>query len=79
MGGLGSGNHYHWWRGRKKTTAEQCLTLDVNRWTRQRSLQAGTYTSGTWTWTYASGNCFKVNYEAVAYDPANAFARLYYY
>jgi hypothetical protein len=78
MGGSGSGNHYHWWRRSKKTTVEQCLSLDVTRWTRQGSLQAGTSTSGTWTWTYASGNCFKVNYDVVAFDPTDAFIRLYY-
>ena len=41
MGGLGSGNRYHWWRGAKKATVESCRMLDANRWTRAEILKAG--------------------------------------
>jgi hypothetical protein len=63
MGGPGSGNHYyHWWRGTKKTTVEDCLDLDANRWAREGILRAGVWQSGNWRWTYRGGKSFAVYY-----------------
>src|SRR5262245_5363573 len=78
MGGFGSGCRYHWWRHGKKTTVEECLRLDANRWRRERIIQAGAYHVGTWRWTYRSGSGFSVNYEMDARDLARPFVRLWY-
>jgi hypothetical protein len=50
MRGRGRGNHYHWWRPRKKTVVEDCESLDANRWMREGILQAGVHKSGAWGW-----------------------------
>jgi hypothetical protein len=50
MGGPGSGNHYHWWRGQKKETVEGCKRLDASRWMREGILRAGLRHAGTWCW-----------------------------
>jgi hypothetical protein len=51
MGGPGSGNPYHWWRGGKKEVVEHCRALDVKGFTREGALKAGTWRSGTWRWS----------------------------
>jgi hypothetical protein len=78
MGGPNSGNHYHWWRGTKKTTVEACKDLDANRLMREGLLRAGRQTTGYWTWTYEGGGFFVVNFEADTRDPAAASMRLHY-
>jgi hypothetical protein len=50
MGGSGSGSHYHWWRGSKKQTVQDCRTLDANRWMREGILKDGIQDSGRWCW-----------------------------
>jgi hypothetical protein len=50
MGGRGSGNHHHWWRGGKKDTVEHCRQIEMNRWTREGGLKAGVWHSGKWIW-----------------------------
>ena len=50
MGGPGSGNHYHWWRPTKRTTVEQCRSLDAGRWMREDILKAGVRHAGGWCW-----------------------------
>jgi hypothetical protein len=78
MGGPGSGSHYHWWRPSKKTAVEDCLDLDANRWVRDGGLRDGIFRSGTWRWTYPSGDGFTVNYEVNTLDPGGPFVRLWY-
>ena len=63
MGGFGSGSQHHWWRPGKKTTVEECLTLDVNRWRREGRLRAGVRLLGSWRWTYRDGSDFTVHYD----------------
>jgi hypothetical protein len=55
MGGAGSGSHYHWWRSGKKTTVEECLRLDANRWMREGILQLGSQQAGSHRWIYNNG------------------------
>jgi hypothetical protein len=50
MGGPGSGSHYHWWRSSKKTTVEDCRSLDAIRWMREGILKAGVRHYGSWAW-----------------------------
>jgi hypothetical protein len=50
MGGTGSGCHYHWWRSRKKTTVQDCRSLDANRWMREGILKPGSWVRGAWLW-----------------------------
>ncbi len=45
MGGSGSGNWYRW----SKRAVEDCQSVDVRRWHRERLLQPGTSLSVTWT------------------------------
>jgi hypothetical protein len=78
VGGSGSGSHYHWWRSEKKTTVEECLSIDANRWTREGILRAGVRVSGSWAWTYRSGRGFAVNYDVDAPDLARPSVRLWY-
>lgn len=47
MGGFGSG-----FRGVRKTTIEDCLTLSVSDFLREGALVPGTTTCGAWTWSY---------------------------
>jgi hypothetical protein len=78
MGGPGSGNHYHWWRGEKKTVVEDCLSFDANRWMREGILKADALLSGSWRWTYASGGSFSVSYEVDTRDTWGPVVRLTY-
>ena len=78
MGGSGSGSHYHWWRGSKKQTVQDCRTLDANRWMREGILKAGLDRWGSWRWTYRSGNSFSVNYEVQTLDMDSPRVRLFY-
>lgn len=78
MGSSSSGNHNHWWRGEKKKTVEECLSLDANRWMREGILKAGVERNGSWRWTYRSGNSFSVSYEVQTLDLDNSRVRLFY-
>jgi hypothetical protein len=78
MGGRGSGSHYHWWRHDKKTTVEDCLSLDANRWMRDGILQAGVCRRGSWEWTYRGGGGFTVNYDLDTRDLSWPSVRLWY-
>lgn len=71
MGGPGSGNFYHWRRGAKKTTTDNCLSLDANRWSREGVLKAGARLAGRWSWTYPGGKGFSVNYVVDMLDTAS--------
>lgn len=68
MGGSGSGNYYHWWRPRKKTAVEECLSIDANRWVREGILKAGVHLKGSWRWTYRSGGECSIGYEVRTLD-----------
>jgi hypothetical protein len=78
MGGPNSGNRYHWWRHGKKTTVEDCLTLDINRLVRDTNLQAGIWARGSWRWTYRSGKSFSVDYEVETLTEASPYLHLSY-
>src|SRR5436309_3394535 len=79
MGGPGSGAHYyHWWRPAKKTTVEECESLDACRWTREGILRAGVHLMGSWRWVYHGGRENSIGYEANTLDPALPVVRLFY-
>jgi hypothetical protein len=78
MGGPGSGNRYHWHRPTKKTTVEDGLSIDANRWMHEGILRAGVRRSGTWTWTYPRRGKFSVNYEVSTLDLSRPFVCLSY-
>jgi hypothetical protein len=78
MGGYGSGNRYNWRRPEKKTTVEDCLSLDARRWQREGILTAGVHHTGSWRWTYRSGGAFSVRYEIYTRGHAGPFMRLWY-
>jgi hypothetical protein len=69
MGGPGSGNHYHWHRPEKKVAVEECLTLNAAAWRREGLLPPRPGASARWTWTYANGQTFAVDWQA---DPGAA-------
>ncbi len=48
MGGPGSGNWYRW---DKKTTVEECLTLDVSRLVQEDVIAPGLSRRGSWGWS----------------------------
>jgi hypothetical protein len=50
MGGPNSGNRWHYWRPEKKTTAEECLHVDANRFTRAGVFRAATRQTGAVSW-----------------------------
>jgi hypothetical protein len=68
MGGPGSGSHYHWWRSSKKTTVEECLRLDANRWMREGILKMGSQRSGSWHWTYNDGRECSISFAVTMLD-----------
>src|SRR5215831_16003188 len=78
MGGSGSGNHYHWWRSGKKTTAKECKDLDANRWMREGILTDGVHLAGGWRWVYHGGRENSITYEVNTLDQARPFVRLSY-
>src|SRR4051812_38881132 len=78
MGGPGSGNHHHWWRGSKKTVVEDCLSIDANRWTRKGILRAGVHLSGSWRWVFWSGRECSISYEVRTLDMGRPVLRLSY-
>jgi hypothetical protein len=78
MGGPGSGNHYHWWRPAKKTTVEECLALDANRWMRERILRPSVHLRGSWRWVYHSGKESSISHEVNTLDRVCPFVRLSY-
>ncbi len=78
MGGFGSGNRYHWWRGTKKTTVEDSLRIDANRWMREGILRAGVHLLGSRQWTYSSGSTFRVDCEVQTMDMGRPLLRLFY-
>lgn len=79
MGGSGSGARYwHWWRPEKKTTVEDCLSLDASRWMREGILTGASHRLGSWRWKYRSGGGFTVNYEVRTLAANNPCVRLFY-
>jgi hypothetical protein len=80
MGGSGSGNFYHWWRGDKKTVVEDCRSLDTTRWVRERILAAGVHRFGSWRWYVpATGELTStIAYELCTLDMASPWCRLEY-
>jgi hypothetical protein len=68
MGGLGSGNRYHWWRRDKRTVVEDCKNIDANRWTREGILKASVFLAGSWRWTYSNGGGFVIHYQVDTLD-----------
>jgi hypothetical protein len=81
VGGPGSGNHDHWWRGSKKTTVEDCRSLDANRWMREGILKAGVHHRGGWNWyNGATGvQTSSISYEVCTLDQAAPWLRLHYH
>jgi hypothetical protein len=78
MGGPGSGSHYHWWRSGKKTTAEECKSLDANRWMREGILVPGVCLVGSWRWVYQDGRENSITYEVDTRAPVLPSLRLSY-
>jgi hypothetical protein len=78
VGGPGSGNFNHKWRPRRKTTAEECLSIDANVWTSEGILRAGVRQAGIWHWIYASGRECSLAYELNTLDGGDAWVRLAY-
>jgi hypothetical protein len=78
VGGPGSGNFNHKWRPPKKTTAEECLSLDASEWTCEGILRAGVRRAGIWHWIYPSGRECSIGYEMNTLDGADAWVRLDY-
>jgi hypothetical protein len=80
MGGVGSGSHDHWWRPARKTTTEECLILDANRWTRDGLLRAGGRDRGAWAWTdcRTGAEAARIAFAVDTTDPGDPWARLSY-
>ena len=67
MGGSGSGNFYHWQRP-KKTTVEDCLSIDSNRWIREGILRSRIRLLGSWQCSYSGGKGFSLDYTVNTLD-----------
>jgi hypothetical protein len=76
MGGPGSGNFDHWWRGRRKTTVEACYSLDAHRWARAGVLRAGAASAGAWPLTRRGGATAAIRYAVTATPGAPPAVRL---
>jgi hypothetical protein len=78
VGGPGSGNFNHKWRPRRRTTAEECLSIDASLWTREGILRAGVRQAGIWHWIFAGGRECSLAYELNTLDGGDAWVRLDY-
>jgi hypothetical protein len=80
MGGSGSGNFYHWWRGNKKGTVESCRSLDANRWMREGILTARVHQHGGWNWynSTTGERTSSIGYEVCTLDLDAPWLRLHY-
>jgi hypothetical protein len=80
MGGQGSGSTYHWWRPTKKRVVEDCLTLEADRWTREKILAPGVHHSGRWVWRdiCTGQETSSLNYEVCTLDMDLPWLRLSY-
>jgi hypothetical protein len=80
VGGPGSGSHYHWWRGNKKSVVEDCWSLDANRWMREGILKAGVRYTGASIW-YRDAT-LKETVSSIGYEvntiEAGPWVRLFY-
>ena len=74
MGGSGSG-----WQGAKKATVEDSLSLSMVALMRKRALVPGSWTRGSWQWSYEGSEPHaRIGYEANLVDPDAAWLRLTY-
>lgn len=75
MGSTGSG-----WQGATKSTVEDSLSLTVTALMQKKALVPGSWTRGSWGWTYdgAERPHATIGYEASLVDPAAAWLRLHY-
>jgi hypothetical protein len=65
----------------KKTTVEDCRSLDANRWMREGSLKAGVHHHGVCRWSNgATGEqTSSIGFEVCTLDPAAPWLRLHYH
>ena len=74
MGGYGSG-----WQGSKKTTVEDTLCLSISSLVKKKALVAGSWTRGSWQWSYEGSEPHaRIGYEANLIDPEAAWLKLTY-
>ncbi len=75
MGGYGSG-----WQGAKKATVEGSLVLTASSLVRKKALVPGSWTRGSWGWTYDGYDepHATISYEADLTDQGNSWLRLHY-
>jgi hypothetical protein len=66
MGGYGSGNHET--RPARKTTVEECRSLDVTLWVRQGIIKAGVRQKGVCRWEGRDGPLFSIDLEVRTTD-----------
>jgi hypothetical protein len=78
VGGLGSGNFNHKGQPPRRTTAEECLSIDASEWTREGILKAGVRQAGFWHWVYPGGREYSVGYEVNTTGGGDAWVRLSY-
>ena len=74
MGGSGSG-----WQRAKKATVEDSLSLSMVALMKKRALVPGSWTRGSWQWSYEGAEPHaNIGYEANLVDPDAAWLRLTY-
>ena len=76
MGGYGSGRTW----GSAKTTVEDCLTLDINKLARDRTLYADLHRTGTLAWTnrVTGAERASIGFEVNTLDHSIPWMRLFY-
>jgi hypothetical protein len=78
VGGPGSGSFYQWWRPSRKTTVEECPSIDANLCKRKGVLKAGVHLTGNWQWTYRRRTKCSIGYEVNTLDMGQPWMRLFY-
>ena len=74
VGGYGSS-----WQGSKKTTVEDGLCLSMSSLVKKKALVAGSWTRGSWQWSYEGSEPHaRIGYEANLVDAEAAWLRLTY-
>jgi hypothetical protein len=76
MGGIGCGSWYRWQGA--KATVDDCRSIDVARWVRERIIEPGVTRAGGWQWTRDGEVMSSIGYSATAWEDGAGFVVLDY-
>jgi hypothetical protein len=77
---MGNSRSGRWLGHIKRDAVEDCRSLDIHRWVREKKIEAGTWSRGAWDWldTKTGEKKSSIGYEVNANDPSCSWVRLFY-